>query len=290
MLGASVAWKVVINRRQVEVHLAGVLRLELVDLEVDDDEAAQAEVVEEQVEIEILATDFEVVLTADECEALAEFENERPEVVEQAALQLPLGNVIRDVEELEAVGILHQLPRQVRLRRWQGLGEIRDCFALAADQPAFDLVDENSAAPAVLDRPAGIPEPVVLGFQRVEQAEVMPPGQSCNNLLHNLQVRVGFGKGPHVGEVACRQPGHVREVAPQVLRKPLHRPALFFRPTRDPRDGPRPLLPHRPAHLGRGIKQRRSGGGAPRGGPDPCAPWRRRGRCSRWAGTAASPD
>jgi hypothetical protein len=44
----------VVDGVEIERHLAGELRLELADLEVDDDEAAQLAVVEEQVEEELL--------------------------------------------------------------------------------------------------------------------------------------------------------------------------------------------------------------------------------------------
>jgi hypothetical protein len=64
----------IIDSRQVKIHLARVLRLEVVDLEINDDEAAQAQVIEEKIEIEILATDLNVVLAADKGKALAEFE------------------------------------------------------------------------------------------------------------------------------------------------------------------------------------------------------------------------
>ena len=49
--------------------------------------------IEEQVKVEVLAADFEVILASHESEALAELEEQRAQVVEQAALQVPLGMV-----------------------------------------------------------------------------------------------------------------------------------------------------------------------------------------------------
>ncbi len=46
--------------------------------------------VEKKIEIEVLLADLEVILAADKGEALAEFEEEFPQVVEQAAFELPL--------------------------------------------------------------------------------------------------------------------------------------------------------------------------------------------------------
>ena len=50
----------VVDRREVEVHLARVLGLELGRLEVDDDVAAQLQVIEEEVDVEVLVADVEV--------------------------------------------------------------------------------------------------------------------------------------------------------------------------------------------------------------------------------------
>jgi carbamoylphosphate synthase large subunit len=80
MLGASVGWRNRSSTAQAEIHFAGILRLELVDLQIDDDKAAKPQVVAEQVDIEILAANLEVILTANEREALAEFQNQRPQV------------------------------------------------------------------------------------------------------------------------------------------------------------------------------------------------------------------
>src|ERR1019366_4389950 len=75
---------------QVEVHLAGVLGLELAGLELDDDGAAEPEVEEQQVDVEVLATDFEVHPASHEREADAELEEKVADVLEQAALEVPL--------------------------------------------------------------------------------------------------------------------------------------------------------------------------------------------------------
>lgn len=48
----------VIDSREVEVHLAGVFGFEGTGLEVDDDEAAECQVVEEEINEEVLASYF----------------------------------------------------------------------------------------------------------------------------------------------------------------------------------------------------------------------------------------
>ena len=77
--------KQVVNGGEIEVHLAGVFRFERPSLQIDDAEAAQLEVVEEQIELEVFAPDFERILATDEGEAGAQFQQELRRCVEQAA-------------------------------------------------------------------------------------------------------------------------------------------------------------------------------------------------------------
>jgi len=72
----------VVDCRQIEVHLAGVLRLEGSHLQVDDNKAAQSYVVEEQIKLEVFAADFERLLAANKGEADTEFKQEFAEVLQ----------------------------------------------------------------------------------------------------------------------------------------------------------------------------------------------------------------
>jgi hypothetical protein len=49
----------VVSRGEVEIHLAGILRFEVAYLEVDDHEAAEPEIVKQEVDAEVLAADLE---------------------------------------------------------------------------------------------------------------------------------------------------------------------------------------------------------------------------------------
>ena len=66
----------IVDGGEVEIELPGVLRLKGGELEVDDHVAAQAYMVKEEIEVEILAANLQVVLAAEEGEADAEFEHE----------------------------------------------------------------------------------------------------------------------------------------------------------------------------------------------------------------------
>ena len=70
--------EVVVDPGDVEPELAGVLGLEAADLELDHDEAGLGPVKEQQVDVEVVAVDLEVVLPADEGEAVAKLEGGLP--------------------------------------------------------------------------------------------------------------------------------------------------------------------------------------------------------------------
>ena len=69
-------------------------------------------------------------------------------------------------------------------------------------QIALDLVDQDVAAPAMLNRLTGVPETLCRILHGLEEAHVVAPRQSCNNLLHNLPIGIGLGECPHVFEVS----------------------------------------------------------------------------------------
>ena len=69
------------------VNLAGILGLELANLQIDDDEATQMQVVEQQVDVEIIVADFHVNLPTDKREACAEFDREVLQMSQQSRFQ-----------------------------------------------------------------------------------------------------------------------------------------------------------------------------------------------------------
>ncbi len=91
---------------QVELELAEVLRLELDDLEFKRDQAIERPVEEEQVECKISSADLDRVMTADEAEVAAKFDQEVLELLDQTALQVGLGMPWRKVEKLDEVAVL----------------------------------------------------------------------------------------------------------------------------------------------------------------------------------------
>lgn len=103
----------------------------LLELQIDDEETAQSETIEEEVEVIALAADLTMVLPAGGRQALAELKEESLEVPQEATLEFTLGHLGPERQDIEAVRILDQLPSEVGLRRRQGPGKFRQRLALA---------------------------------------------------------------------------------------------------------------------------------------------------------------
>jgi hypothetical protein len=128
MLGWSSVPEQVVHSGQVEVELPHVLGLELPGLELDDDVAAKLQVVEEEVDPELLRPHLERHLAPDEREPLAELEQEVSDVPHEPLLDHALLGVFGDAEEVELVGVLERLAREVRLG---AAGSVAAKFVLA---------------------------------------------------------------------------------------------------------------------------------------------------------------
>ena len=102
-------------------------------------------------------------------------------------------------------------------------------------------MDQDIAAPAVLEGGAEVPLPARLILEPVEQNHMMTPGQFCSK-LQNFGVGPGLGKGPHVAEVAGAEALDTGKLRPQILRQPVYHlgsPALSREPGGE-------ILPNRP--------------------------------------------
>ena len=71
---------------EVELQLAKVLRLKLVDLQVEGHQGVESPVEEEQVQEKIAAPDLKRILAADEAEIAAEFHEKLFELFDEALL------------------------------------------------------------------------------------------------------------------------------------------------------------------------------------------------------------
>src|SRR4051812_2255854 len=167
----------VVDGGEVEAHLAGVLGLEVRHLELDDDVAAQAEVVEEEVEEEVPAAHGQRILGADEGEAGAQLEEEATDLLDQPPVEVALLGLVAEVEEVENVGVFEGRAGEVGLRRGEDAVEVVEGLPLPAVEAGLDLVQEDGPRPAVLSGLLRVPEAVLPPLQPLDQKDVMPPGK-----------------------------------------------------------------------------------------------------------------
>jgi len=137
-------------------------------------------------------------------------------VFEQTTLEVPLVSFRTEGQEIEIVRVFRDLPGEIGLRSWQGAVEVRDGFALTLEKAAFDLVNQDVAAPAVLKGGVNVSLALDGILHVVENAEVMAPWNLCNKLLHNCLVRPGLGERPHVLQIAGREASHLGKSALQI--------------------------------------------------------------------------
>ena len=72
--------------------------------------------IKEQIEKEVLVTDFEVILPSNEREASPKLQHEIANVFDQTSFQVPLLHVRSEGEEIKIVRVLYQLLGKIRLR------------------------------------------------------------------------------------------------------------------------------------------------------------------------------
>ena len=100
-------------------------------------------------------------------------------------------------------------PRTVAGQPWKRAVEIRDRLALPMHSPGFNLVNQDIAAPAMLNRCLRVPEAFLGRCQLFENRDVVIPGDLCKHRLHNWLVPPGFRERTHVLQVARREAFHL---------------------------------------------------------------------------------
>src|SRR5262249_33507710 len=136
---------------------SGILRRELTNLEVYHHVGTQFEMIEEYVDLELIAAHFQRVGAADKREPPAQLQQELADVADESFLKLALAGVLVQREKVKIERILEGLSRQVGLRRGEGTLEIGDGFALSLVEPCLDLMGQDAAAPTVFIGSAQIP-------------------------------------------------------------------------------------------------------------------------------------
>ena len=99
----------VIDGGEIKVHLAGVFGSELVHLEINNNEASKSEVVKEEIDKEILAFNFEWVLTSNKGEADAELQKKLLEMLDEGGFKIAFFGLLTEAQKIEVVRIFDNL-------------------------------------------------------------------------------------------------------------------------------------------------------------------------------------
>ena len=108
---------ITIHGRKVEVKLPCVFRLELAGLQLDHHIAAEVEVIEQQVDVEVIAAYVEVVLVAEERKAGSQLQQELCHILDQCLFDVTLYHVLFEWDKIKDIRIFHRLGREFTLRR-----------------------------------------------------------------------------------------------------------------------------------------------------------------------------
>jgi hypothetical protein len=105
--GAFVGFFVVaVKGFKLEFEFAKVLGLEFVGFQLEIDEAVEGAVEEEEVEAKIASADLDEVFASDVTEVASEFDEELAELLNEGAVEVAFVVGLREVEEVEEVGVL----------------------------------------------------------------------------------------------------------------------------------------------------------------------------------------
>jgi hypothetical protein len=104
----------------------------------------ERDVVEQEIDVVVLAADIEVVLAADEREALAHLHEEIPDPFDELGFEMPLVGVMCERHEIKDIGVLEGGGDHVGVRWWEGGGEVVEGFPFALVQAGVDMGTASS--------------------------------------------------------------------------------------------------------------------------------------------------
>ena len=141
---------------------------------------------------------------------------------QQAPLNLPFVRVFGHGQKIEVVWIFQNLFSQIGTGRGERALEIGQRLPFPLMQPTGNLEYENVPAPAVFERGAEIPFTRGTVLDSVENADIVAPGQFCNELLQNLRLGPSFGQGAHIAEIARAEALDAGKLVLQIVGQPVH--------------------------------------------------------------------
>jgi hypothetical protein len=115
----------ILDQGDIEAELAGIARVELGGLELDDDVPKLFDVEEQQIDEEVIALDIEVDLTTDEREPGSELTQSVDDALDEPILEPALRGIAVDGEELECERILGDLLSKLGVGAFESVREVR---------------------------------------------------------------------------------------------------------------------------------------------------------------------
>ena len=117
---------------------------------------------------------------------------------QESPLDLPLLRRFGHSQEIKVVWVFEDPLRHIRVRGKQRTREIGEGLPFPLMQTALDLEDQDIPTPAVFEGGAKIPLPRRAVLDPVQDADIVAPGQFCNELLQNLSSQgceLAFAQG-----------------------------------------------------------------------------------------------
>src|SRR5579872_5316322 len=144
--------------------------------------------VEKQINVVLLLSQGQPVLTTHKAEAVAEFEKERLQAGDQAVFEFAFLNGAAEVEEFQVVRALHHFVGLLGEMLRQDEGEVVSllhCYRTFI-RSSLNLVEEDIATPAKLGSGTKVVQMSGGNGDLVEDQQVLPPGYFCDKLSQNL--------------------------------------------------------------------------------------------------------
>lgn len=159
---------------ELEFELAEVFGLEFVNFEFEVDKAVERAVEEEEVEPEIASADLDEVFAADVAKVASEFDEELAEFFDERAMQVEFAVALREVEEIEEVGVFEDACN-IRIQlsgQWPDFWRGEDG---ALEKGAGELAFEFGAIPFFASGEFEVEGAFFGAFATREDADVVPP-------------------------------------------------------------------------------------------------------------------
>src|SRR5437764_849500 len=138
------------------------------------------------------------------------------------SLNVSLVRFFAESKKVKVIRVFQKALRQIRLRLRQSQLKICQRLALSLIKIALNLQRQNIAAPTVGDGFTNVKLALLWVFDRIQNANIVAPGNLSNNLLDELLLFVSLCKSPHIKQVRPRKAFHFWKLAPQIFRKTLH--------------------------------------------------------------------